>query len=318
MNLATPFFVALAAVATAFAPVTAPAPAAELGVAWSSGDSYVEGKAFEVSVALTVGSEAAELDTWRLGPAAFSVNGKKLGERKKGSLMLPAGANMQLTFDLGPALADAGIRGGFKLACEGGETKELGFYKPAPAGLNFMDPAVIATGDLASYQVLLSTNQGDMLVEMYPELAPNHVRNFLDLSYSGFYDGVLFHRVIPGFMIQGGDPNTKDITKKRMWGTGNGPRMLDAEFSSTKHVRGILSMARSQSPDSASSQFFVMHATAPSLDGAYSIFGNLVSGFETLDAIVTTPAESAQRGQPATTPIEPQKILSATVLYAPK
>ena len=164
----------------------------------------------------------------------------------------------------------------------------------------------------------MATTQGDMLMAMSPELAPNHVRNFLDLSYSGFYDNVKFHRVIPGFMIQGGDPFTKDPDKKAQWGSGNGPRMLDAEFSTAKHERGTLSMARlGGNVNSASCQFFVCHAKATNLDGQYSIFGKLESGFDTLDAIATTPAESAVRGAPASTPITPQRILSATVIFSP-
>lgn len=315
MKVAGLFFVALASAAfAAAAPATAPIPA-EAGIAWSSKGSYIPGAAFEVSLTYTAGGEAVEIDTWRLGPAAFSVNGKQLGERAKGSMNLPAGGDLQLKFDLGPALAEVKIDGTFKLSLEGSETRDIGFFEPAPKGLNFMDPDSTPGGGLDSYQVLLSTNRGDMLVEMYPELAPNHVRNFLDLAYTGFYDGVLFHRVIPGFMIQGGDPNTKDITKKRMWGSGNGPRMLDAEFNSEKHVRGILSMARSQSPNSASCQFFIMHATAPGLDNEYSIFGKLVSGFDTLDQIATARTEPVA---PGTTPAEPQEILSATVLYSPK
>jgi len=321
MSWSGPFFAALAAVALV---ASTPAPAesgasnAELREAWSSRTTFVAGGDFPVSFEYTAGTEAVELPTWRLGAGAFSIAGKPLGERGEKTFMLPAGANMKVSFDLGPALVASGVAESFELGFEGSTPKKIAFYRPAGEELDFIDPSKIATEDLANYLVLLRTNQGEMLVEMAPELAPNHVRNFLDLSYNGFYNGVKFHRVIPGFMIQGGDPFTKDPAKKAQWGSGNGPRMLEAEFSSAKHERGTLSMARlGGNNDSASCQFFICHAKATNLDGQYSVFGKLVSGFETLDAIALTPAESAVRGAPPSSPIEPQEILSAVVLFAP-
>ena len=125
--------------------------------------------------------------------------------------------------------------------------------------------------------------------ELYPELAPNTVNNFLSLVKKGFYDGIIFHRVIEGFMIQGGDP--KGV------GTGGPGYHIKGEFKSNgfenpiKHERGVLSMARAQHPDSAGSQFFVMHAAAPYLDGQYAAFGKVIEGMEAVDAIATTPTD---------------------------
>jgi len=107
--------------------------------------------------------------------------------------------------------------------------------------------------------VILETSQGKIVIEFFLEDAPIHVGNFMNLTESEFYDGVLFHRVIPGFMIQGGDPNTKNIDNSTNWGQGNPGYSIDAEFNSIKHNRGIVSMARSASPDSGGSQFFIVH-----------------------------------------------------------
>jgi len=136
--------------------------------------------------------------------------------------------------------------------------------------------------------VILETSQGEIVIEFFLEDAPNHVSNFMNLTESGFYDGVLFHRVIPGFMIQGGDPNTKDVDNSA-WGQGGPGYSIDAEFNSIKHNRGILSMARSQSPDSAGSQFFIVHQNSNFLDQQYTVFGRIVTdeSFETLDKITS-------------------------------
>ncbi|MDF1799840.1 MAG: peptidylprolyl isomerase [Planctomycetota bacterium] len=288
------------------------AVAAQVGLAYEAPPSYVAGGSFPVTLRMEA-SAADEVPLWQLSEAAFTVNGKALGERGKDVLPLPAGATLELSFDLGPALLRAGVAGGFTLGCVDAPAREVSFFAPAPEGLSFMDVAAISDEQLANYKVLLETNRGDMVVGFYPHLAPGHVRNYLDLSYSGFYDGVLFHRVIPGFMIQGGDPYTKDASKASVWGSGNGPRMLQAEFTTEKHVRGILSAARlGNDVNSASCQFFIMHADYPSLDGNYSVFGKLVSGYDTLDKIVMAKRVPGDR------PVEEQKILSATVLYDPQ
>ena len=129
---------------------------------------------------------------------------------------------------------------------------------------------------------------GKILLELWPDIAPKHVANFDSLVTTGFYNGTAFHRVIPGFMIQGGDPNTKDKPKET-WGMGDPTqKKVPAEFNKTKHARGILSAARSQDPNSASSQFFIMHGDAPHLDGQYTAYGKVLSGLEVVDKVATT------------------------------
>jgi peptidyl-prolyl cis-trans isomerase B (cyclophilin B) len=154
--------------------------------------------------------------------------------------------------------------------------------------------------------VTLQTNRGDITLRFFPDKAPEHVKNFIGHSKNGLYKGCLFHRVIPGFMIQGGDPNSKDTDPNNdgMGGysyKGEGI-MLDAEFNLKKHSRGILSMARSQSPNSAGSQFFLMHADSPFLDGKYTVFGEIIDGIEVVDLIVSTPRSKSDR------PNESQRI----------
>jgi peptidyl-prolyl cis-trans isomerase B (cyclophilin B) len=148
--------------------------------------------------------------------------------------------------------------------------------------------------------VVLETSQGKIVIEFFPEDAPNHVKNFMNLTESEFYDGVLFHRVIPGFMIQGGDPNTKDPDNSA-WGQGGPSTSVDAEFNSIKHNRGIVSMARSQNPNSAGSQFFIVHQNSNFLDQQYTVFGRIVTdeSFETLDKIASL--EIGQRDIPVNT-----------------
>ena len=144
---------------------------------------------------------------------------------------------------------------------------------------------------------VLQTNKGTITLEFLADLAPNHVRNFVELASSGFYDGTKFHRIIPGFMIQGGDPNTK-TENVASWGSGNGPHMLKAEFSPTSkasHVRGMVSMARTPDPDSASCQFFIVHQASKFLDEQYSIFGRVVTGMDVVDAIADTPRDAGDR-----------------------
>jgi peptidyl-prolyl cis-trans isomerase B (cyclophilin B) len=129
---------------------------------------------------------------------------------------------------------------------------------------------------------------GTISIRFFPQVAPNHVRNFIDLAEKGFYNGVKFHRVIPGFMIQGGDPNTVN-GDPGTWGIGGSGKNLKAEFNSVSHNRGIVSMARSGHPDSASSQFFIVVADTHYLDGQYTAFGEVTSGMEVVDAIANAP-----------------------------
>ena len=134
-------------------------------------------------------------------------------------------------------------------------------------------------------KAIIETNQGKIVFDLFPDTAPETVRNFIKLANSGFYDGTLFHRVIPGFMIQGGDPNTKQPDKST-WGTGGPGYSIKAEFNSKSHLRGMVSMARSTDPDSAGSQFFIVTTDSTFLNGQYTAFGQVVEGLEVADKIV--------------------------------
>ena len=138
--------------------------------------------------------------------------------------------------------------------------------------------------------VVIDTKFGSMELELLPEVAPNHVKNFLKLASSGFYNGTLFHRVIPGFMIQGGDPNTKGKDKSK-YGQGGPGYTIDAEFNDQPHVRGAVSMARSADPNSAGSQFFIVIADARYLDHQYTVFGRVVKGMDVADTIAAQPRD---------------------------
>lgn len=137
---------------------------------------------------------------------------------------------------------------------------------------------------------VIETKFGNIEIKFFPDVAPNHVKNFIDLAKKEFYDGTTFHRVIPGFMIQGGDPNTKSPERSRH-GMGGPGYALKAEFNEKPHKRGTLSMARAASPDSAGSQFFVCVAPASFLDKQYTVFGEVVSGMEVADKIVSQPRD---------------------------
>lgn len=148
-------------------------------------------------------------------------------------------------------------------------------------------------------------NSNEIVVELFPEVAPNTVKNFISLAQKGFYDGIIFHRVIPGFMIQGGDPTGT--------GTGGSGYCIKGEFNSNgfenrlKHERGVISMARTMVPNSASCQFFIMVANSPHLDGEYAAFGQVLSGMEEADRIANSKRDAMDR------PLEDQKIKKMTV-----
>ncbi|HEX4667899.1 MAG TPA: peptidylprolyl isomerase [Chthoniobacterales bacterium] len=144
---------------------------------------------------------------------------------------------------------------------------------------------------------VLETSAGEMVVEFWPEVAPKTVENFKKLAEESFYDGTAFHRIIKGFMIQGGDPNTKDPSNERSYGTGGPGYSVRAEFNDRPHVRGVISMARAADPDSAGSQFFICLGTASSLDRQYTAFGKLIRGLDVLDAIGATPVSRSASGE---------------------
>ena len=176
------------------------------------------------------------------------------------------------------------IRTGFVLllACAAALTAE-----PAGKGKKAVSSA---PRDYANTLATLQTEQGDITIKFLYDKAPNHVKNFVDLATKGFYDGTFFHRVIPGFMIQGGDPNTKKpASDANRYGVGGSGTNVKAEFNDTSHKRGIVSMARSSDPNSASSQFFIVVKDSTFLDGQYSAFGEVVSGLDVADKIVSAP-----------------------------
>ncbi len=159
---------------------------------------------------------------------------------------------------------------------------------------------------------VIKTTEGEMVVEFWPEVAPKTVENFKTLARKGFYDGTCFHRVIKGFMIQGGDPQTKDTARESAWGTGGPGYSVKAEFNSRPHERGVLSMARSNDPDSAGSQFFICHGNARFLDGKYTAFGKLIQGDEALEKIATTPTRQPDR------PVKRMGVESIVIQPAPQ
>ena len=148
---------------------------------------------------------------------------------------------------------------------------------------------------------VIKTSEGEMIAEFWPEVAPNTVENFKKLARSGFYDGTAFHRIVKGFMIQGGDPLTKDPAKESRYGTGDPGYKIKAEFNDRSHERGVLSMARSSDPDSAGSQFFICLANVSRLDHQYTTFGKIIKGDDVLgkigDTEVTT-SDSGERSKP--------------------
>lgn len=175
----------------------------------------------------------------------------------------------------------------FAAAVQAGETNtNAAAAKPSVAA---------ATNEVA----VIKTTDGEMVVAFWPDVAPNTVANFKKLAEKGFYDGTCFHRIIKGFMIQGGDPLTKDPSKEDLWGTGGPGYQIKAEFNDRSHQRGVLSMARSSNPDSAGSQFFICDGDASFLDHQYTAFGKLIKGDDVLEKIANTPVGPSNTGEPS-------------------
>src|SRR5881392_1304044 len=144
---------------------------------------------------------------------------------------------------------------------------------------------------------VIKTSEGEMLVQFWTDSAPNTIDNFKKLARSGFYDGTIFHRIVKGFMIQGGDPNSKDPAKESRYGQGDPGYKIKAEFNNHSHERGVISMARGPDPDSAGSQFFICLAPVARLDGQYTTFGKLIKGDDVLEKIGETPVERNAQGE---------------------
>ncbi len=154
----------------------------------------------------------------------------------------------------------------------------------------------------------IQTKFGDISLEFFPDVAPKHVENFKKLANSGFYDGTVFHRIVPGFVIQGGDPLTKSTANKHRWGTGGPGWTVKAEFNKNKHSRGVLSMARAQDPNSAGSQFFIVLKDSNFLDGQYTVFGKVTAGMDVVDKIAALDTDRAD----APTDSEQAKMIKVT------
>lgn len=182
---------------------------------------------------------------------------------------------------------------------------------PVAAQVALTDGAPGATAPKTGDEVaVMDTSMGRIVLKFFPDKAPGHTKNFIDLSKKGFYDGTKFHRVIKGFMIQGGDPLTKDDAKKDLWGTGGPGYEIKAEFNDIPHTPGIISMARSQDPDSAGSQFFIVHKAANFLDNQYTVFGQVVDGMKVVNMIAESPVKAGGESAPSVpvTPVVIEKV----------
>ena len=163
-------------------------------------------------------------------------------------------------------------------------------------------------------QAIIKTTYGDMTIAFWPDVAPKTVENFKKLAREGFYNGTAFHRIIKGFMVQGGCPNTK-AGEGGMPGTGGPGWQVKAEFNSKSHVRGVISMARSSNPDSAGSQFFLVHGDAKFLDRQYTAFGEIIAGDDVLEKLANVPTKSGGGGEKST-PIERVALESVKIVPA--
>ncbi len=192
--------------------------------------------------------------------------------------------------------------------------------KKAPATKKEKKKVAPKPRDYAKTLAVLKTSQGDVTIRFFLDKAPGHVKNFVDLAAAGFYDGTLFHRVIPDFMVQGGDPFTKDPKQSAQFGTGGNtdrtgkPLNVKAEFNDVSHKRGVLSMARASDPDSASSQFFIVVKDSPFLDRQYTVFGEVVKGMEVVDRIVTESNADTTDPRSGGKPRAYQKILKVELV----
>jgi peptidyl-prolyl cis-trans isomerase B (cyclophilin B) len=185
------------------------------------------------------------------------------------------------------------------------------YHLRAAASLSFVAQFTMSTSD--KEQALIKTSYGEMRIAFWPDVAPKTVENFKKLAREGFYNGTAFHRIIKGFMIQGGCPNTREGADG-MPGTGGPGYKIKAEFNAKSHVRGVISMARSQHPDSAGSQFFICHGDARFLDRQYTAFGELVAGDDVLERIANVPTKSG--GGEKSTPIDRVTLESVEILPA--
>ncbi len=203
----------------------------------------------------------------------------------------------------------------FLLAVAGGllgALLPLSAQTPVAPGAQDAAPAPVPMKEVA----VIKTTKGEMTVEFWSDVAPKTVENFKKLAREGFYNGTAFHRIIKGFMIQGGDPNTKDPAKEGIYGTGGPGYKINAEFNARKHEAGVISMARSMDPNSAGSQFFICLDVASNLDGQYTAFGKLIKGDDVLQKIGDTPVVS-NNGRERSKPTERVGVESVSIVSVP-
>lgn len=265
----------------------------DLTVTWKAPSTFIEREPYRVSIEISMlPGEPSLIAAWMLTPSAFTLNGRPLGKRDDPSMVtLVAGTKLEVSIDLESAIraADNWTSKSFELGfgtVRGKSLIAVTFVEAAERGIEF---TTLPLEQLQAYEVVFVTSQGIMRAEMWPQFAPNHVRNFLDLAYTGFYDGTLFNRVIEGNLIQGGKAKTGSAA----------PRTIVAEFNAERHVPGVLSMARGDDVNSAQCEFFIMHGKRPDLDGKYTTYGKLLGGMEVLDRI-------AASGNKSYRPIDPQ------------
>ena len=288
---------------------------------------YIEGQPFmgELTIVAEPGDRPAEVPAHLLEPSGWSLDGKALVRRRAGDarFVLQQGQRLETSIDLAPFIEDRldGDGRDFRIQfVETARVLEDTVHLALPeAGIDFME---LPREQLGGYQVVLDTDGGLIWLELWPEVAPNHVRNFLDLCATGFYDGLVFNRVIPGFMIQGGDPDSRNASKRKALGSGGPGYQIPAEFvDSLIHVKGALAAARRGGPGnpekmSSGSQFYIVQGRGvtedqlnvleaqndrrytpeerqaylqlggtPFLDNEYTVFGMVVDGLEVIDKI---------------------------------
>lgn len=293
----------------------------EVAYDFTSPKMYIEGEPFPVTITAVAPIEGmSAVPAWALTPAAFGLENTPLGERptEQHVPMIP-GQRIVTTIDLGPAIESVETfqKRDFRLSFAPADHLEevrVTFLRAAEKGIDFM---TLPDQQLGDYDVVLQTTQGPIWLTLWTELAPNHARNFLDLAYTGFYDDCDFHRVIPGFMVQGGAAKPGVPA----------PRRLVNEFNDRRHIAGVLAMARLGTDtkdsdgttipkeDSATCEFFVVHRVSPHLDGNYTAFGKVVQGMPAVEKIVDSVKDQFSARDPRThKPRIPQTILKAVVV----
>lgn len=284
---------------------------------------FVPGEPFVVEVDLVAPKGGGSVPVWAVSAAAFELDGSSLGLRPaEVQIPLVGGQSIHTRLDLGRDIQQCPNLSGrdFRLtyaAVPGAPPASVYYLERAERGMDFMQ---LPRPQLPEYDVVLETVHGPIWIELWPDVAPNHVRNFLDLAYIGFYDDTDFYRVMPGFMIQAGKAKAGQTA----------PRRLKNEFNDRRHVPGVLSMARLSVDipdsegkvvpqfDSATSEFFLVHKISPSLDGKYTAFGRVVEGMEVVEAITDSVKDQFNpRDERTHKPKVRQTILKAIVVKAP-